>query len=312
MNGLSKTGIEYGEFGWNFYPGCLHKQQGKCPLPNCWAEGMSKRKREDFHKPHLIPERLLAPLSRKKPARILVNFMGDLMGNWVDPLQVVSYYSDKPVKMPPPANRADNIREVDGHLNAAVFDVMKLCPQHQFFFLTKNPAGYAKWGEWPDNAWLGATVCNQEMLEKNASALCKSEGGRGWLSIEPLYERIDIRKWLRGWNNAGTTFEDGNGVERYDIDHAPVNPVDWVVIGGQTNPVKMPEIAWVREIVEACDAAEVKVWLKENLWTMFEAAKNPHDAIPDWAMMKLKGDERIKVLRQELPMKGIKEIKNKK
>ncbi len=61
-----------------------------------------------------------------------------------------------------------------------------------------------------------------------------------WLSIEPLLGEIKVQtQHLKGF--------------------------DWVVIGGQTRPAKMPNIAWVEEIVEACDRAGVKVWLKNNL-----------------------------------------------
>ncbi len=112
MQKLARTGIEYARsddgkpgYGWNFYSGCLHQPQGKCPVGHCWAEGMWKRHMgaaakkgitlPDFHHPHLIPERLLLPLAVKKPSRILVNFVGDLFGDWVDPeMQVAVFHFD--------------------------------------------------------------------------------------------------------------------------------------------------------------------------------------------------------------------------
>jgi len=44
--------------------------------------------------------------------------------------------------------------------------------------------------------------------------------------------------------------------------------LDWLIIGAQTKPYKPPEIAWVREIVEAADQAGIPVFLKNNLLEM--------------------------------------------
>ncbi len=237
---LGKTAIEYGDRNWNFYPGCLHKPQGKCPVPNCWAEAMTKRKQEDFHKPHLIPELLLAPLRVKKPSTILVNFMGDLGGDWVDPDMIVH------------RNQGDIITVLhldtpDGivfTLRDEVFQIIKECPQHRFLFLSKSPGNWQKWGAWPDNTWVGASVWSQDSF---IDAIYHPNGGlrylkakHKWLSIEPLLGEIKVQvQHLKGF--------------------------DWVVIGGQTRPDIMPKIEWVEEIVKACDAAGVKVWLKNNL-----------------------------------------------
>ena len=246
MKRLSKTGIEYGDLNWNFYPGCLHKPQGKCLVPHCWAEQMSKRQRQDFHKPHLIPELLLSPLHVKKPATILVDFMGDLGGDWVDPeMQVPSQQS---VISPDMLNR--KLRDI-------IFDVVGDCPQHRFLFLSKSPENWKRWGEWPDNAWVGGSVCNQEMLKNAYMAFRDIRAKHKWLSIEPLLESLNEYHYLPGL------------LETIGI--------SWVAIGGQTRPNIVPKIEWVKEIVEACDRAGVKVWLKDNLIPLFNSY------FPTWA-----------------------------
>ena len=229
MKRLSKTGIEYGDLNWNLYPGCLHKPQGICPVPYCWAEGMSKRHRQDFHQPHLIPELLLAPLSIKKPSVILVNFMGDLFGDWVNPEMEVNPSDEGPI----PAGKT---------LKEVVFDVVRLCPQHQFLFLTKVPWNYKRWGDFPDNAWLGATVTNMEALVKALYSLTEVKSGKCWLSIEPMYGPIVPAVWPAEWDEMG-----------------------WVVIGSQSNPVLYPRVWWVEDMVWACIKAHIPVWLKNNL-----------------------------------------------
>ena len=53
--------------------------------------------------------------------------------------------------------------------------------------------------------------------------------------------------------------------------------ISQVIIGSQTKPYKPPKIEWVEEIVQACDKAGVKVFLKNNLeplWT-FENSREP-------------------------------------
>ncbi len=54
-----------------------------------------------------------------------------------------------------------------------------------------------------------------------------------------------------------------------------VNHIDQVIIGAQTKPTVMPKIEWVEEIVEACDKAGVKVFLKDNLVGHLPACESP-------------------------------------
>ena len=222
---LSKTGIEYGDLSWNFYPGCLHKPQGICPVPNCWAEGMSKRQREDFHNPHLIPERLLSPLRHKKPARILVNFMGDLFGDWVDPEMLFN-----------------PIGNTVGWLRGAVFNTILACPQHTFIFLTKNPAGLLKWGRFPENCWVGFTACNRDILLSGCKVMQTVEARVKFVSIEPMLEDA--------WCQSSTLAFAG---------------IKWIIIGAQSRPTVMPELEWVEYMVAVANKAGCRVFLKNNI-----------------------------------------------
>lgn len=257
---LTKTGIEYATHAWNFYPGCLHKSQGKCPVAACWAEGMSKRQRQDFHKPHLIAERLLDPLKRKKPARILVNFMGDLFGSWVDPFEFV---------------------ETDS-LQDTIIEVVHGAPQHTFLFLTKAPENI--WPiEWPDNCWMGASAWDGMSLAESLYHLSKVKATHKWPSIEPLLGQV----------------VDGQSYVAVEDLARDIKGISWVVIGAQTRPDVMPRIEWVREIVKACDAAGVKVWLKNNLKPLLipSDCSQPNGLMDDLFFWEGK----VAKLRQELP-----------
>jgi protein gp37 len=250
---LTKTGIEYLNYCWNFYTGCENKQRGICPVPDCWAASMAKRFGRSFE-PTLHPEKLLDPLKHKAPAKIGVCFTGDLFGECVNPNERIELewveYQDY-------FTLAEN-----------VFKVMDLCPQHQFYFLTKNPAGYQKWGKFPDNCFIGATVCNDGMFVMAMPRLFHMEAKYKWLSIEPLMGRIDIPpKYL---TDAG---------------------ISWVVIGGFSGGKNPPKIEWIEEIVSACDEAGIKVWLKDNL-------KSYLDTVPTRIVYQYGSAK----LRQELPL----------
>lgn len=243
---MAHTNIEYAEggYGWNFLPGCRHGAD-ICPVSaHCWARGMAKRYKKDFE-PHLIPELLLAPLRVKKPSTILVNFMGELGGDWVDPEQIV---------------HPECVENPKGYrflfpwpLARLVQHIIALCSQHRFLFLSKSPENWAKWGKFPDNAWVGASACNPEMFMEACEALSKTSAKNKWLSIEPLLERIG-----------------GGECEGLRLDGIKEAGISWVVIGRQDKPTIWPEIEWVKEIVEACDRAGVKVWLKNNMLPLFE------------------------------------------
>ena len=86
---MNKTNIQYLDFTWN--PLAMRCTPIAAGCKNCWHlkaadrvaripgmmfnEEMSYR---GINKPYLISERLDAPLRRKKPARIGLQFMGDL------------------------------------------------------------------------------------------------------------------------------------------------------------------------------------------------------------------------------------------
>jgi len=261
MKHLSKTGIEYGDYNWNFYPGCLHKPQGVCPPDfKCWAESMSKRQREDFHKPHLLPEQLLAPLNIKKPSRILVNFMGDLFGDWVEPNMDITQLLKEHV--PDEYSIVGNWT-----LKESTFHIIRNCLRHTFVFLTKNPAGLLKWAPFPDNCQVGFSAWNRESLLAGCRVMQDVAARVRFVSVEPMLGDC--------WVLPSTLVLAG---------------IDLVIIGAQTRPFRAPELAWLKDLVDIADKAGAKVFIKDNLYDFL--MKQPHDD-RFW--------EDMSTLRQELP-----------
>jgi len=279
---LGPTGIEYGDYAWNFYSGCRHHEEGKCAANPCWAETFVKRFPKVYPNgfaPTFHPEAFLSPLALpKKKAfnrvdgkpRVLVNFMGDMFGDWVDPRQ----------KFPLDLGYA----KFDEMLYITIKNTILKRPDLTFVFCTKNPAGMQSWGKFPDNCEVGFSLTDSEEFLPRFEAMAEVNARVKWISIEPLL------KW------------------REDFYTDAWKEFDWVALGGLTGArgdldrvigdypklrfrhlsekgnryVLAPPVAWLKNIVSQCDAAGTKVFIKDNLskWLTdydFETHMADHD-----------------------------------
>ncbi|NIV31244.1 MAG: DUF5131 family protein [Anaerolineae bacterium] len=163
---MNRTKIGWTDYSWSPVTGCLHS----CPY--CYARRIARRfgcddKARRFE-PKFHPHRLREPALLKKPARIFVCSMADLMGDWV------------------PYEWIYRVR-----------DVMWACPHHTFQLLTKNPGRYRD--HWPENAWLGATVTDETSAFEAAYQMQRLEGTT-FMSAEPLLGYITLPDcWTPDW-----------------------------------------------------------------------------------------------------------------
>jgi protein gp37 len=117
-----------------------------------------------------------------------------------------------------------------------VFDVMKENPQHKYIFLTKNdsfkrPYFYPQF----QNVFIGKTITSGTYYSGF------NDKYFDFLSIEPILSEINI-------NGFG-------GVRQ-------------VIIGAETGNRKgkvVPQKEWINKIVEDCDKAKVRVFMKSSL-----------------------------------------------
>lgn len=239
-----------GRVGWyctHHSPGCIR----------CYAEKLNNRlgTRHAFTAQNrqnveifLDDPTLTAPLRWTRPRTAFVCSMSDLFGEFV-PIGFIDF----------------------------VFAVMALSPQHTWIVLTKRGARMRDYivneprariydacheisgsssigtGQWPlPNVWLGVSVEDTRRLHERAPVLLQTPAAVRFLSIEPLLESLgeQLAQYL-------TAFEtDNNG---------PVwHGVDWTIVGGESGPQARPfEIEWAGEIVNACEAADVPVFVKQ-------------------------------------------------
>jgi protein gp37 len=253
MTNLSKSKIEYLTHTWNFYTGC---QNGPdiCPLgERCWSRRMAARFHRSFE-PEFHPDIFQARMPLE-PARIGVCFTGDLFGDWVNPRLIIP---------------------ITDSLDIELSDGIKLClrmnSEHQFFFLTKCPWNLHKWGEFPDNAWVGVSVCNASQVWGAIEELKGVRASHKWLSLEPLQDDIFAPTWELNGYFVG---------------------IDWIVVGGQTGPRQLPRYEWVTNIALAADRHGIPIFLKNNLNTceisdypeLLDAHGNLRQELPgSWAL----------------------------
>lgn len=139
----------------------------------------------------------------------------------------------------------------------AIYELIQQRPQHRFYILTKHPENIP-WDEMPDNVWLGVTITGQETDEEQLKLLEQLVSVRATLhfvSFEPLLGSIAC--------------EVLDMIECFDI-------VRWVIVGAQTNPLKLPEMEWVNEIIDCVwygAMGSATLFMKNNLRKMAPAIK---------------------------------------
>jgi protein gp37 len=181
----TQRGIEWTDFTWNPVGGCKHACRWQMPDGSwaiCYAESIAERYKsgypQGFAHHYWRPQALSEPLKLKKPAKIFLDSMSDLMGNWVPEAQIVQ--------------------------------VLETCRQahwHTFQLLTKNAPRLLSF-DFPPNVWIGVSAPPSEMfgkrlsraqqvrmVERQLEVLAQLRVPVRWMSIEPL--SFDIAPLLK-------------------------------------------------------------------------------------------------------------------
>lgn len=115
---------------------------------------------------------------------------------------------------------------------------------HIYMLLTKRPRRAVKffqqWGSVPANFWVGTSITYGYTTERarilaQLAPICE---GKLWLSIEPLYARLDLYRQLQVF--------------------------DWVAVGGESGINTTPtELSWISQIISDCKATDTPVFVKQ-------------------------------------------------
>ena len=95
---LSKSGIEYLDYMWGIFSGCQNLQKGVCSVKACWAKGLTSHFPKLYPRgfdPTYYPEAINSPMLLKKPSRIGVGWVGDVIGYGPNPRECLDLIAHK-------------------------------------------------------------------------------------------------------------------------------------------------------------------------------------------------------------------------
>ncbi|MEU6054279.1 phage Gp37/Gp68 family protein [Streptomyces xanthochromogenes] len=258
------TTIEWTNRTWNPVTGCTKISDG---CTNCYAETIAERFRGHAAFPNgfdvqIRTDKVNAPLTWRKPARVFVNSMSDLFHDQVDQ----SWIAD-------------------------IFAVMAAARRHTFQLLTKrharmrhllNDAAWidqvrsraldkglpaADWA-WPiPNLWLGVSVESQQWANIRIPALLGTPAAVRFLSCEPLLGPVDLTRLAAASKQQPGMVYDALG-QRYGVPdrwQAPTTAgIDWVIVGGESGRnARAMHPDWARSLRDQCIAADVPFFFKQ-------------------------------------------------
>ena len=201
--------IEWTDETWNPVTGCSRVSPG---CDHCYMFALYPRlKAMGVHgydtapdNVRLLPERLTAPLSWKKPRHVFVNSMADV------------FHHDVPFTF---VNDMFSVMDEAASTHGHVFQVLTKRPGRAVAWWQKS--GQSVLNGWPPNVWIGTSVESQKYAPR-LTVLARLPAPIRFVSAEPLLERIDLSSWLEEgtlqWVIAGG--ESGPGARGMDLDWA--------------------------------------------------------------------------------------------
>ena len=233
-------------FGWGCYgPGGTPKSPRVCE--NCYAHEMSKgpyprcKQCAEFV-PHWHPEDLDKARSWKKSREIFWQSMGDMWHG----------YSPS-------------------HRILEVLSIARETPQHVHLFLTKNPSRYLDFTAYlPSDGFYGVTIRNQDEAVKLMPVILRlsARGFKVYLSLEPLYENVDL---IIAATSGAKSETSSNGIAQ-------------VILGGENGKKAKHPMAldWARSIRDQSRAAGIPFFFKgwgawktaETIWQANEYTRH--------------------------------------
>jgi protein gp37 len=161
--------------------------------------------------------RIWEPAREHMSSGIFTCDMGELFGPWVPP------------------SWTNKVLEVIRH---------KVCANHRFYLLTKQPQELQKWSPFPPNAWVGVSAWDHASFINACHYLEAVQATVKYVSLEPLLG------WLVGIDVAG---------------FAQAAGLSWLIVGAQTKPTVRVPGEWIDDIVSSAKSAGVSVFLKNSL-----------------------------------------------
>ena len=231
---------------------------------------LSFRRGEAYHngKPLLLQKELDAPLHLRKPARIGVQFMGDLFHEAVPDEFIRKIW-----------------RVMQGEGNRHTYLVLTKRPKRMKEFLEKEVevpwGGYVYGKSWlPKNIQLGVSVEDQATADERIPLLLQTPAAVRFVSYEPALGPVDFGSYLEPKWYAGEEMEQ-NTIPRTKCRPARLRPrLEWIIMGGETGPGARPlQPDCARSVRDQCKEASVPFFFKG--WGEYVPGELMNDGRPE-------------------------------
>lgn len=188
--------------------------------------------------------RLGQPKILKKARGIFVCDMGDLFGGWLK-----NYQCD--------------------FWQKAVFRIIKECPQHRFYLLTKQAQNLPQFSPFPNNCWVGVTATDMLTYQAARNILPDIEARIKYISFEPLLRQTimsdtayltPLSQNFCNWTICGAM----TGTKNQLIELNKKYP-ELLLLHYGNRWTLQPRIEWVREIETSARKAGIAIFEKDNL-----------------------------------------------
>jgi len=153
--------------------------------------------------------------------------------------------------------------EVDPDWRRDLFALIARTPNLTWQILTKRIGNAEKmlppnWGVGYQNVWIGATMVNQEEVDRDLAKLIGLPAMLRFVSYEPALGPVELSPGLeiepdRNWTWRAKTKFGGD------------SRIGWVIVGGESGPGRRQlDMKWLSSVVEQCRAATVPVFVKQD------------------------------------------------
>lgn len=253
---MNRTNIEYLTHSWN--PIAMRCTPVSSGCKNCWhlrlADMLSRNPLIDGSVwaayaggiPILLNDKeLYVPIHLRKPARIGVQFMGDLF------CEDVPFDFVKPVFQSAANSKCHTYLFLTKRQDR-MLEFVRWFKDHAY----RGEEGYIPLSRLPDNWWLGVSVEDQKTADERIPILLQIPATHRWVSYEPALGPVDFSEWFG-------LYEYDEGKYALKVGSRWKSSPDWIVCGPETGPGARPmDIEWARNVVNQCQAAGVPVFVK--------------------------------------------------
>ncbi|MDF2621795.1 MAG: hypothetical protein K0S00_4454 [Xanthobacteraceae bacterium] len=305
-----RSAIEWTDATWNPIVGCSLVSPG---CTNCYAMRIAHRFKDIYagrqfagepaedltrvvnEKPVwtgqlvLAPEHILTqPLRWRRPRRIFVNSMGDLLhesvpDEWIDrvfavmaltPQHTYQVLTKRSARMRAYLEACRRTAGRQNEIRAAILEIADgRCAQDAVDACRRVSGAGDLWRPLP-NVWLGVSTEDQRRADERVPDLLATPAAIRFVSAEPLLGPIDlsaymwpVHGWWRGPYNSYVEAKAAGaecGLKRQALVGAWCTFLDFVIVGGESGPHARPmHPDWARTLRDQCAAAGTAFFFKQ-------------------------------------------------